>query len=88
MHDQLLTVLASEAERNFGLYQDKALMQPVEVVREGKTPVVMISADEYSRLKRRDRQVFRTEDMPQEWVDAIMAAEPPEEAKQFDHEMR
>jgi hypothetical protein len=25
--------------------------------------------------------------MPQEWVDAIMAAQPPEEAKQFDHEM-
>jgi hypothetical protein len=87
MHDQVLSVPAAEAERNFGLYQDKALVQPVEVIREGKKPVVMISADEYSRLKRRDRQVFRTEDMPQEWIDAIMAAQPPEEAKQFDHEM-
>jgi hypothetical protein len=47
-----------------------------------------LSADQYPRLERRDRRVFRTEDMPQEWIDAIMAAEPPDEAKQFDHEVR
>jgi PHD/YefM family antitoxin component YafN of YafNO toxin-antitoxin module len=86
MHDQMLTVPAAEAERNFGLYQDKALTQPVEVIREGKKPVVMISADEYSRLKRRDRQVVRTEDAPQDVVDAILAARPPAVNKRFDHE--
>jgi PHD/YefM family antitoxin component YafN of YafNO toxin-antitoxin module len=88
MHDQVLSVPAAEAERNFGLYQDKALIQPVEVVREGKMPVVMISADEYSRLKRRDRQALRVEELSDEEVALIMAAETPEEAKQFDHEVR
>ena len=40
------------------------------------------------RLKRRDRQVFRTEEAPQDVVDAILNAEIPEDAKQFDHEVR
>jgi hypothetical protein len=48
----------------------------------------MISIEEYERLKRRDRQVFRTEEAPQDVVDAILNAEIPEDAKQFDHEVR
>jgi len=49
---------------------------------------VLISIEEYERLKRRDRQVFRTEEAPQDVVDAILTAEIPEDAKQLDHEVR
>ena len=87
MSDAMLKVPAAEAQRNFGLYQDKALTQPVAITRNGRTRTVLISIEEYERLKRRDRQVFRTEDMPQDWVDAILAAEPPEATRQFDHEV-
>jgi prevent-host-death family protein len=79
---------AAEAQRNFGLYQDKALIQPVAITRNGRPRTVMISIEEYERLKRRDRQVFRTEEAPQDVVDAILNAEIPEDAKQFDHEVR
>jgi prevent-host-death family protein len=79
---------AAEAQRNFGLYQDKALIQPVAITRKGRPRTVMISIEEYERLKRRDRQVFRTEEAPQDVVDAILNAEIPEDAKQFDHEVR
>ena len=48
----------------------------------------MISIEEYERLKRRDRQVMRSEDMPQELADAILQAEPSEESKLYDHEVR
>jgi prevent-host-death family protein len=84
----MLKVGAAEAQRNFGLYQDKALIQPVAITRNGRPRTVMISIEEYERLKRRDRQVFRTEDAPQDVVDAILNAEIPEDAKQFDHEVR
>jgi prevent-host-death family protein len=84
----MLKVGAGEAQRNFGLYQDKALIQPVAVTRNGRPRTVMISIEEYERLKRRDRQVFRTEEAPQNIVDAILNAEIPEDAKQFDHEVR
>jgi len=33
MPESVLKVGAAEAERNFSLYQDKALQQPVEVIR-------------------------------------------------------
>jgi prevent-host-death family protein len=79
---------AAEAQRNFGLYQDKALIQTVAITRNGRPRTVMISIEEYERLKRRDRQVFRTEEAPQDVVDAILNAEIPEDAKQFDHEVR
>ena len=48
----------------------------------------MISIEEYERLKRRDRQVMRSEDMPQDLADAILHAEPSEESKLYDHEVR
>jgi prevent-host-death family protein len=84
----MLKVGAAEAQRNFGLYQDKALIQPVAITRNGRPRTVMISIEEYERLKRRDRQVFRTEEAPQDVVDAILNAEIPEDAKKFDHEVR
>jgi prevent-host-death family protein len=88
MPEPMLKVGAAEAQRNFGLYQDKALIQPVAITRNGRPRTVMISIEEYERLKRRDRQVFRTEEAPQDIVDAILNAEIPEDAKQFDHEVR
>ena len=88
MPEPMLKVGAAEAQRNFGLYKDKALIQPVAITRNGRPRTVMISIEEYERLKRRDRQVFRTEEAPQDIVDAILNAEIPEDAKQFDHEVR
>ena len=88
MPEPMLKVGATEAQRNFGLYQDKALIQPVAITRNGRPRTVMISIEEYERLKRRDRQLFRTEEAPQDVVDAILNAEIPEDAKQFDHEVR
>jgi prevent-host-death family protein len=88
MPEPMLKVPAAEAQRNFGLYQDKALTQPVAVTRNGRPRVVMISVEEYERLKRRDRQVYRTEDAPQELVDAILTARAPKASKRFDDEVR
>lgn len=87
MSPTMLEVPAAEAERNFALYQDKALTQPVAVTRDGRPPVVMISGAEYERLKRRDRQVFRTAEAPDALAEAMLAARPPEAAGRFDHEV-
>ncbi len=43
----------------FGQYQDEALTQPVAITRNGRERLVMLSADEYRRLKRRDREGSR-----------------------------
>jgi hypothetical protein len=47
---------------------------------------VLLSIEEYERLKRRDRQVFRSEDIPEDLAQAIATARPPEANRQFDDE--
>lgn len=55
-------------------YQDAAMTEPVVVTRDGRDLAVMISADEYRRLKRHDRQVFASGETPEKLVDAVRAA--------------
>ncbi|MCV3240160.1 type II toxin-antitoxin system Phd/YefM family antitoxin [Mesorhizobium sp. ZC-5] len=79
-------VSSADFQRNFGRYQDMALTQPVAITRNGRERTVMISVEEYERLKRRDRQVLSLDDFTDEMIAAIERAEPPEEASQYDHE--
>ena len=87
MSEQMLEVPAAEAELNFALYQEKALIQPVAVRREGGGSVVMISAEEYARLKRHDRQAILVSELTEAEIAAVAAAEPPPEAAAHDHEV-
>jgi prevent-host-death family protein len=85
--DEPISVPAGEVQRHFALWQDRALTRPVAVTSRGRPRVVMLSVEEYERLRRRDRQALRVEDLPDELVDAIAASEPPEEARRFDGEV-
>lgn len=84
--DEPIPVPAGEVQRHFALWQDRALTRPVAVTSRGRPRVVMISVEEYERLRRRDRQALRVEDLPDDLVDAIAASEPPEEARRLDGE--
>lgn len=66
-----LKVSAADFQRNIGRYQDIALRQPVAVTRNGRDSCVLISTEEYKRLKRRDRQVFATGELPDDIFEAI-----------------
>lgn len=72
--NQMIRISSTEFGKEVGRYQDAALTQPVIVTRNGRDRTVMISADEYRRLKRRDRQVFATENAPEEIVEAVRNA--------------
>jgi len=52
------TTTSADFQRKIGHYQDRALVEPVMVTRNGRERVVLISADEFKRLKRRDREVL------------------------------
>jgi prevent-host-death family protein len=83
----LVTVSAAEFQRNIGRYQDIALTQPVAVTRNGRERTVMISIEEYRRLKRRDREVLALDDFTDADIAALESAHAPESAKAFDHEL-
>ena len=81
-----MKVTAAEVGKNFGQFADKALVEPVTITKYGREHLVLLSADEYARLKRRDRHVYRVGEIPDDLVEAIRQAEPPVETAAFDHE--
>jgi prevent-host-death family protein len=81
-------VTSTEFGNKLGLYFQKAMSGPVTITHHGRDSLVVLSAEEYQRLKRRDRQAYRTEDTPAEFIAALQTAEPPVKTAQFDEEVR
>jgi prevent-host-death family protein len=51
-----VTVTSTEFKNRVGEFQDKALVAPVMITKNGREHTVLVSATEYRRLKRRDDQ--------------------------------
>jgi prevent-host-death family protein len=79
--DAVVKVTASEFQRAFGELSDKALKEAVAITKQGRDHLVLVSAEEYARLKRRDRKAGRAGDLPDEWLDAVRKAEVPRRAR-------
>jgi len=84
----MITVSAAEFQRYFGRYQDEALTQPVVITRIGRERLVMISVDEYRRLRRSDRQVIRAGGLSDADLAAIEETRAPESSRAFDDELK
>lgn len=80
MDNGLLEVSAKEIAGKLGFYTDEAMLRPVGIQKHGVTRVVMLSLREYERLKRRDREVIRTEDLDEETIEALKNVEIPAES--------
>jgi prevent-host-death family protein len=79
-------ISSADFQRHFGRYQDEAIKAPLAITRNGRERLVLLSVEEYQRMKRRTRQVMGIEDFTPADLDAILQAEPPPEAAAFDHE--
>ena len=64
-------VTSVEFQQNVGRYLDMATAEPVEVTKHGCRHVVVLSDQEYRRLKRRDRQAMPVWQIPPEVIDEI-----------------
>lgn len=84
----MLRVSSGDFQRNLGHYQDMALTQPVVVTSRGRERTVLISTEEYHRLKRRDRQVMTAADFTDTELAEIANSETPAEASTFNHEYK
>ncbi len=81
-------VSASEFQQAFGALSDKARHEPVVITKHGRDSLVVMSAEEWQRLKRRDRQVGLTTELPEEWVEAVRNAKVPDEFAHLDAELK
>lgn len=87
-HDaNMIEVSAAEFRRDPGRYQTLARTQTVTVTNDGHGSTVLMSFDEYRRLKRRDRQVLTLDDFTDADIAALEATRAPESSKAFDDEL-
>ena len=59
---------AKEVQKNFGRFQDEALKGPVIVTNNGREKTVMISMDEFDRMRKNDRRVRSIQDMSEDEI--------------------
>jgi prevent-host-death family protein len=84
----MITISSAEFQRNFGVYQDKALTEPVAITRNGRERLVVVSADEYRRLKRRAREVLPVEALSDADLEAIARTEMSPRHEHLDLELK
>jgi prevent-host-death family protein len=82
-----VTVTSTEFKNRVGEFQDKALAAPVHITKNGREHTILISAEEYHRLKLRDRQVFLVEELDDETLEAIANSKMPEGFEHLNEEL-
>jgi len=80
-------VTTAEFIKGYGTLADKALTEPVTITKNGCDRLVLVSADEYERLRRRDRRAFRAEELSEDDIAPIAKAEVPTEYAHLDEEL-
>lgn len=83
-----MRVSSAEFLKNYGALTDKALSEAVTITRNGRDRLVLVSADEYARLKRRDRRVVATGEMSDEDIALIAQAEVSPDYAHLDAELK
>jgi prevent-host-death family protein len=86
--DDIVTTTSADFQRNIGRYQDQALTKPVAITKNGRPRTVLISAEEYGRLKRRDRRVLAAGEISERQVAALRGAKVPDRFTDLDAELK
>ncbi len=82
-----VSVTSAEFQKNFGRYREAAIREAVTITNHGRESLVLLSADEYRRLKKRDREVLHVSELSHQDIEAIRTAEIPAETADFDQEL-
>jgi len=82
-----MRVTTAEFIKSYGTLADKALTEPVTITKNGRDRLVLVSADEYERLRRRDRRAFRAEQLSEADLALIAQAEVSAEHAHLDEEL-
>ncbi len=83
-----MKVSTSEFIKNYSALADKAQSEPVVITENDRDRLVVLSAEEYARLKRRDRRVVKLEDFTEAEMALIAQAEPSPDDVHLDRELK
>lgn len=79
-----MRVTTADFIKRWGSLADRALSEPVTITKNGRDRLVVLSAEEYARLKSRDRRVMRVEDLSDAEAELIAGSEVPAEHAHLD----
>ncbi|HYC65361.1 MAG TPA: type II toxin-antitoxin system prevent-host-death family antitoxin [Reyranellaceae bacterium] len=82
-----IRVTASEFHRAFGALSDRALKEPISITKQGRDHLVLMSAEEYARLKR-GRRVGLAEDLPEPIVKLVKRSRMHKRHRHLDAELK
>lgn len=74
--------------KHYGTLADRALSEPVTITKNGRDRLVVLSAEEYARLQRRDRRVIAAGELTEDEMARIAKAEVPAEYAHLDEELK
>jgi PHD/YefM family antitoxin component YafN of YafNO toxin-antitoxin module len=81
-------VSSSEFLKSYGALSRRAQREPVTITNHGQDSLVLISAEEFKRLKSLDtRKAYYAWELPEELKEALEKAEPPARTAQYDQEL-
>lgn len=83
-----MRVTTAEFIKHYGQLADRALVEPLTITKNGHDRLVVLSAEEYARLTRRDRRVVAAGALTEAEIAAIAAAEVPAEHAHLVAELR
>jgi PHD/YefM family antitoxin component YafN of YafNO toxin-antitoxin module len=86
---EMIRITEAELQHGLGALAEKARREPVTIASpDGRDELVVLSPEEYARLKRRDRRVGLTEELREEWIEAVRNAKVPDEFAALDAELK
>lgn len=83
----MVTVTSAELQKQFGTVREKALKEPVTVTHHGRDSLVVLSVEEFKRLKSFDtRKHYYAWELPDDLAEALKNVKPGPESLRFAHE--
>jgi hypothetical protein len=76
---EIASTPAAEVGENFAFFQGEALKRPVVISTGGRPETVLLSYEEFTRLKARDRRTYGIDDLPTDLADEILGATVPDD---------
>ncbi|MEA1831212.1 type II toxin-antitoxin system Phd/YefM family antitoxin [Methylobacterium durans] len=73
-----IVVTASEVQKNFGLWHDRAQKEPVQITKHGRESAYLVSAETYNELWACYRRTVGVRDLSEAEMAMIRDAEIPE----------
>jgi prevent-host-death family protein len=83
-----MRVTTADFIKHYGRLADRALSEPLTITKNGHDRLVVLSAAEYERLKRRDRRVMSAGELSDPEIALIAQAEVPAEHAHLDEELK